>query len=42
VGPIAATDPLWPPNLAATSTTAPATLGRKTNDIMLGSWKPKQ
>src|SRR5579871_4996349 len=42
VGPIAATDPLWPPTLAATPMTAPATMGRKTNDIMLGSWKPRQ
>ena len=43
VAPIAAADPLWPPNLiphvvAVTPMTAPA-LGRKTDDIMLGSWK---
>ena len=42
--PIAAADPLWPPNLApqAISTTPmsmPTTLGRKTDDIMLGTWK---
>ncbi|HMH14865.1 MAG TPA: SGNH/GDSL hydrolase family protein [Edaphobacter sp.] len=44
LGPITATDPLWPPNLvphAITTTpmTAPTTLGRKKDDIMLGSWK---
>ncbi len=44
LGPIAATDPLWPPNLvphtiAAKPMAAPTTMGRKTDNVMLGSWK---
>ena len=43
LAPIAAADPLWPPNLAPQAvTTTPMsmpTLGRKTDDIMLGTWK---
>jgi lysophospholipase L1-like esterase len=44
---VAAADPLWPPNIpvfavAPAPMSMPTTLGRKTDDIMLGSWKPKQ
>jgi lysophospholipase L1-like esterase len=44
LAPIAAADPLWPPNLAplAISTppmSTPTTMGRKTDNIMLGTWK---
>ena len=44
LSPIAAADPLWPPNLVphaipTTPMSMPATLGRKTDDIMLGTWK---
>jgi lysophospholipase L1-like esterase len=44
---ITAADPLWPPNLVphAITTTpmvAPTTMGRKTDNVMLGSWKPQQ
>jgi lysophospholipase L1-like esterase len=47
LGPVTAADPLWPPNLvpqaaAATPMSVAAGIGRKTDDVMLGSWKPKQ
>jgi lysophospholipase L1-like esterase len=44
LGPITAADPLWPPNLAlqaigTTPMSMPVSMGRKTDDIMLGTWK---
>jgi lysophospholipase L1-like esterase len=47
LGSITAADPLWPPNLvphaiATTPMAAPTTLGSKKDNIMLGSWTPKQ
>jgi len=45
--PIAAADPLWPPNLAPHATTGvgmtmPASAGRTVDDIMMGPWAQKQ
>jgi hypothetical protein len=44
LSPIAAADPLWPPNLVphaipTTPMSIPTTLGRKTDDVLLGTWK---
>jgi hypothetical protein len=44
LGSVTATDPLWPPNVAAqaagaTPMSIAAGIGRKTDDVMLGSWK---
>jgi lysophospholipase L1-like esterase len=46
LGPVAAADPLWPINLiphaaGATAMSMPASAGRAVDDVLMGSWRPK-
>ena len=47
LGPVAAADPLWPPNLVphvagATTMTMPTVTGRVATDVLMGSWTPQR
>jgi lysophospholipase L1-like esterase len=47
LGPVAAADPLWPPNLVphvagATTMTMPTVTGRVATDVLMGSWAPQR